>query len=72
MNMSLCCLRTKDYEKAVKLCEECLNIDPDNIKALLRKGKGLQLSLHVNILVKSWKMQWNALKEFCNWKKIIL
>lgn len=34
-------LKTNDNKKAISDCNECLNLDSTNIKALLRKGQAL-------------------------------
>lgn len=44
LNLSLCCLKSEPCEafKALELCEEVLDTDPDNVKATYRKAKALQ------------------------------
>lgn len=43
LNLALCCLKADPCEafRALELCEEALELDPDNAKASFRKGKAL-------------------------------
>eukprot|EP00931_Biecheleriopsis_adriatica_P055995 TRINITY_DN33195_c0_g1_i1.p1 TRINITY_DN33195_c0_g1~~TRINITY_DN33195_c0_g1_i1.p1 ORF type:complete len:528 (+),score=123.43 TRINITY_DN33195_c0_g1_i1:44-1585(+) len=43
LNLALCCLRAQpsDAPRALELCESVLEEDPENIKAMYRKGKAL-------------------------------
>lgn len=40
LNFSQCKLLQKDYYRAIECCTEVLSYDPDNLKALYRRGKG--------------------------------
>eukprot|EP00927_Polykrikos_kofoidii_P058192 TRINITY_DN52571_c0_g1_i1.p1 TRINITY_DN52571_c0_g1~~TRINITY_DN52571_c0_g1_i1.p1 ORF type:complete len:578 (-),score=122.34 TRINITY_DN52571_c0_g1_i1:27-1760(-) len=43
LNLALCCLKATpcDGFYALRLCEEVLDVDPDNVKAVFRKAKAL-------------------------------
>lgn len=41
LNMSICHLLLKDYNKSISLCDQVLMIDPKNIKALYRRAQSL-------------------------------
>ncbi|XP_052795457.1 peptidyl-prolyl cis-trans isomerase D-like [Mya arenaria] len=41
LNQAACKLQLKDFEGTVKDCDEVLDVSPDNIKALFRKGQAL-------------------------------
>uniref|UniRef100_K1PHA7 peptidylprolyl isomerase n=2 Tax=Magallana gigas TaxID=29159 RepID=K1PHA7_MAGGI len=40
-NMAACQLKTDAYDAAIKSCRMVLDVQPDNVKALFRTGKGL-------------------------------
>lgn len=40
LNYSQCRLLQKDYYRVIECCTEVLSYDPDNVKALYRRGKG--------------------------------
>ena len=40
LNYSQCKLLKKDYYRVIECCTEVLSYEPDNIKALYRRGKG--------------------------------
>ncbi|ESP00022.1 hypothetical protein LOTGIDRAFT_112989 [Lottia gigantea] len=60
LNMSLCCLKLEKYDEAIENCNEALEIDSSNAKALFRKGQatfGLgnwdEALVHLNAALKS-------------------
>lgn len=42
MSPSFSDIKTDAFHKAVKDCDKCLETEPNNLKALLRKGQALQ------------------------------
>lgn len=40
-NRAMCYLKLQNYKKSLEDCDSCLQIEPDNKKALLRKGQAL-------------------------------
>lgn len=44
-NLSACYLSMKDYTKAKETCVQALQLEPDNVKALIRASKA-SLALH--------------------------
>lgn len=51
LNMALCFLKINQYQKCVKMCDDALKIDEKNVKALLRKGKALEMLQDVNYFI---------------------
>jgi tetratricopeptide (TPR) repeat protein len=45
LNMASCYLRLGDNAKCVSVCSDVLNVSPDNVKALYRRGQA-QLALN--------------------------
>jgi len=41
LNTAICKLKVGDYQDALKNCEDVLKTQPDNVKALFRKGQAL-------------------------------
>ena len=37
-NMAVCCLKTGDLQKCIRLCDQTLKADPGNFKAMYRRG----------------------------------
>uniref|UniRef100_A0A336KJ35 CSON010576 protein n=1 Tax=Culicoides sonorensis TaxID=179676 RepID=A0A336KJ35_CULSO len=41
-NRAIAYIKTNEFHKAVKDCDKCLELEPENVKALLRKAQALQ------------------------------
>jgi len=41
LNIAACKLKIGDYQDVIKNCDDVLKVQPDNIKALFRKGQAL-------------------------------
>lgn len=59
LNIAACKLQLKDYEGVVEDCDQVLESDPNNVKALFRKGQAL-----VNL--KDWDKAEDMLKKALN------
>ena len=39
-NLAMCCLKTEEFGKAVAYANKALDVDPENVKAIYRRGQG--------------------------------
>lgn len=44
LNIAACKLKTGQYDEVIRCCSQVLNVDPKNVKALLRRARGHRLS----------------------------
>ena len=49
LNIAACNIKSKDFETAVQACDEALKLEPNNTKALYRRGRALTLPINSGI-----------------------
>eukprot|EP00826_Nyctotherus_ovalis_P046392 TRINITY_DN5238_c0_g1_i5.p3 TRINITY_DN5238_c0_g1~~TRINITY_DN5238_c0_g1_i5.p3 ORF type:complete len:120 (-),score=21.97 TRINITY_DN5238_c0_g1_i5:377-736(-) len=68
LNLALCNIKVKNYPYAIHHATQVLEFDPDNCKALYRRGVGLRNTANVIACVQgstkrpesTWKERWNS------------
>ncbi len=49
LNIAACMIKVKDFDSAVKACDEALKLDPYNTKALYRKARSIALPINSGV-----------------------
>jgi len=49
LNIAACNIKTKNFKEATASCDECLKLDPQNVRAMYRRARAVALPINAGV-----------------------